>query len=114
MNIMMQQDEQGLAHRDRRGASFMTQPLPVTWVNVMGSNWGNENRGGFTFNLDPMPGDVVYFIVRPMDVGLEMFLTGTLHAVANKSKVEVEYSKLNAQEDGRFEAEVVAMRFYTT
>jgi hypothetical protein len=84
-------------------------PRPVAWVRVLGSNWGNENKGGFIFALNPNPANIEYFIVRPMDVGLELFLSLALAARANSLRLEVEYRKTNLTESGKYEGDVVAI-----
>lgn len=89
-----------------------TQADEVMEIVTLGSKWGNENRGGFYFNLKShMPGDVDYFIVRPMDLGLEVFLTQLLSAISNTRQVEIHYEKeVPTENAGKFEGDVVAIK----
>ena len=59
--------------------------------------------------LTTMPSDIAYFIVRPMDVGLELFLTLALAAKSSGRNVEVEYKQVNRQGDGRYEGELISL-----
>ena len=94
---------------------FWTEPDYVASLVAMGSRWGNENRGGFLFHLSSvMPGDIDYFIVRPMDVSLELFLTLLLTAEGNHLKVMIHYEKGSATENpGKYEGDVVAIKLVT-
>lgn len=63
-----------------------------TRVNIMGSNWGNTNKGGFYFYTASQPSGVDYFIIRPTDVGLEMFLSQILTAKARNWPLVISYT----------------------
>ena len=91
---------------------FWTQAAEVLHVITLGSKWGNENRGGFYFILkSQMPGDVDYFIVRPMDLCLELFFTQILSAISSTRQVEIHYEKeIPTENAGKFEGDVVAIR----
>lgn len=79
-------------------SAALSSTSTVNSVKVMGSKWGNSNRGGFMFTLTSNPTGVSYFIVRPMDVGLELFLAQLLEAKALGKQVQVEYDLVNSVE----------------
>lgn len=87
----------------------LTPPSKVAFVVTLGSRWKNDNRGGFTFGIENMPSDIEYFIVRPMDLGLEMFLSQLLAALTSDREVRVEYVNTNVQPSGKYEGDVIAI-----
>lgn len=89
--------------------TLTSQPGRVTRVNVMGSRWLNENRGGFTFSINSMPSDIDYFIVRPLDLGLELFFTQLLTAQSHDRNVSIDYVRTNPTGGGKYEGDVIAI-----
>lgn len=85
------------------GASNPTSGFStVSSVKVYGSKWGNSNRGGLIFYLTTMPttNKVNYFIVRPTDVSVDLFMSQLMEAKARGKQVNVEYTIENTIEGG--------------
>lgn len=82
----------------------------VAWVIAMGSKWPDDRRGGFYFGLvPPMPTNIEYFIVKPMDLGLDLFFAQLMTALANDRNMRVEYVVGGTSYGGKKEGEVVAL-----
>lgn len=82
----------------------------VAYVITMGSRWRDDNRGGFYFGFPSnMPSGIEYFIVKPMDVGLELFFTQLMTAMGNNRAVRVEYVVGGNSYGGKKEGDVVAL-----
>ena len=77
-------------------------------ISVMGQNWHNSNRGGITFKTDKEPKGVGYFIIRPNDIALQLYLSQLLSAQVKGSSVNITYKKTCHKKD--CEGEVIAIR----